>query len=289
MTRTIQAILLLLHSFLLIIVFTRCTGSPIGSSNIVNGIQGQINVAEAVNLQNVYVWLETIGLHTRTNEKGQFSLTLPQTTNSAGIIGFFTLYFYATNYEVATAEVFIQNGRFNFTKGDFDENGKMKKSITLKQNFNIYTEVIPEVVTSDYTDSVQVEVTLQAAEAQVSVTLPLTQPDRGKIGGVLFRNLNSGEVLTSRTLFKDQDGNWVTIERPETIIVNTTPTIRYTMFLPAEIGLATGKYQVIPFLLTQNPQASLELLQSMGENLESFGSGYLNNPFLRENAILEIE
>lgn len=176
----------------------------------------------------------------------------------------------------------------NFSEGDFDENGVLKKPLILKPRFHIHTEVNVESSSPAVQDSITINVTLQAAAEPVAIILPNTQPNEGKMGGLFLRNIRTEEIHLVRTLFLSPQGEFVPIERNEAVVVTRTGMIRTTTFVPAEKDVPAGQYKVIPYLLARSQDTPEEMLNSLGENLESFGPEYLTIPFLRKNGTLNL-
>ena len=119
-----------------------------------------------------------------------------------------------------------------------------------------------------------VKVTLQAILGEVTVEFPIAVGNL--ISPVIFRNVNTDEVfILESTIAGLSVGDFLTL--------GVDPVSRFLIIGLRSHHLSKGEYEVIPYLLINQPLPE-GLLESLGENVEELGPNYLKMPILRETS-----
>jgi len=260
-----------------------CTENPIGDNEITFGnrqITGTVQLSNNGVADNVYVWLEGFDLGTRTDEQGKFQLVLPLPSaqgTASGVSGAFLLYYYVSNFQLATTQVFTQNGFFVYSTDEINADGELIQPKFLIQKLIIDTRVQPssysnaEVATTP--SLLRIDVRLQAINDSVAVFFP------GLVGStfgpLIFRNVESNEVTVSSSAVS----GLVTSPR-DTITVE--PTIRTMSIRLGSDNFSPGTYEVIPYVLVEDGGVPNGLFNSLGSRVLEFGPDYLLLPIVRE-------
>lgn len=263
-----------------------CTKAPFGEDEISLGsrqIRGRVELSRSLNPQGVFVWLEGIGVGTRTDKNGQFTITLPSVEDQSAqgsVSGVFNLYFYLANFELITAPVVLRNGVFVYPQGEINKDGEFGMPKFLPELLHINIAVTPSVMAApSLADTVLVEVKLSAVSDSVTVLFPKSIP--GRFGALFFRNVASGEILVF-PLFPG-----LVLDQTEIIGKATFTTI--AVFYPARMHLLPGRYEIIPYLLVKHAPVPPALLARLGDQVEALGPNYLMIPFRREGGSFALQ
>ncbi len=263
-----------------------CTDSPFDTAEIDAGnadLRGRVRLQEADDHSGVYVWMEGLNLGTFTNAEGRFLLHIPESAQVAGkdgLSGVFRLFFFVANYDVQTADVVLRNGAFVYGEGDVTEDGDLRFVPTLAKRLDIYTIVVPKWAHSRFRGDIHVQVTLRATHDSVQVVFPGSVG--GLLGGILFRDRDSGEVFTNLYDPGAKDALYDTI--------GLLPRSRRLIFHlhQLEFRLPIGDYEVVPYFLIENLDVPAALLRSLGPQIEAFGPQFLKIPTRRRGGQFRI-
>lgn len=276
-----------------VLVFASCTTNTIDSGNISAQklqVKGKITLSGNADPEGVFVWLDGIGINTRTDENGNFNLSLPppaSQSSTGGLEGVFKLYYYVANYGLETSEVLIQEGEFVYSKGDLNKEGELTTPKNLTQFLEIKTEVAPNSVPVNFGERIGATVTVTALN-QDSVTVVFPNSIGGFLGAIFLRNVDTEEVHILSgppTELKDK------------VLVDGVRHSRQLLFTISNNPLPIGKYEVIPYLWVAHERIPTELLSGLGTNVDSlfvhssreqFLPAYLQIPMRRDVAIFEV-
>lgn len=237
-------------------------------------INGVVGLSPGVSPESIYVWLGGTALKTYTDKTGAFDLALPASGRVPpfNVTSSFNLYFYVANYKLSSIPVFVEDGQFLYSRGEIGSQGAMINTRYLQELLKINTLVEPATVPVNYQGLIQVKVSLAAFLDSVVVVFPRANGD--KYGGILFRNLDSGQAF---------------VEAPDGL-----PTRRVIEKIgrePLEFAfdfsfkpnvLPAGRYEIIPHFLIEQENMAAGLLASLGENVETFGLSFLKIPIRRK-------
>jgi len=273
-------LILLAHFYSLFVLLSGCTENPFSKDETISGnrvIRGKVELNDGVIPNNIHVWLESMDVSSRTDDKGDFQLTLPPPLKQlgGGLNGVYKLYFFVANYGLDSAKVLIRNGHVEYSQHDIDERGGLRENPCLFKLLDITTTVSPSTVTANFSDTISISLTLQAIRDAVYVTLPKMNLDVPKgrkdlLSAIFMKKVNSNENLVNKI------HNGGEVERDYKI--GNIPQQWLLNFIYEKGMFAPGDYQAIPYLLIQHRYLPRGLLKSLGEGIEDFGADYLNIP-----------
>jgi len=265
-------------------IFLACTKNPFGGNEISGGnrqIRGQVRLTNGSTQEGVYVWLEGFEVGARTDQGGQFQLTLPSASQGGqGGSGAFNLYFYLANFKLASAIVGIRNGSFLYSNGEINGKGELIKPQILYQILKIRIALGSKTVFAENNNFLAVEFNL---EPQVNSAIIFFPAQVGSwIGPVIFRRTATDEVFIFNSVFAGLAGD-------DTITLGPDP-IKRTVGVSLDRGiLPRGEYEIIPYLLVKSEPVPAALIASLGEGADELGPNYLKMPFHREGDRLRVE
>ncbi len=261
-----------------------CTLNPFGGDDVSSGkrsIKGEVVLSDQRDSRNnIYVWLEGFNIGDKTDDKGEFRITLPPSGSqgsTGGADGLFRLFFYVANYHLSNSELLVQDGEFVYAKGEINKDGELFPDKFLSKMLVIETEVIPAVINRNSNSIIQINVKLRALEDSVSVVFP--NSIGGLLGAAFLRNIATEQVFII-------DGP--PTDTRDVQIITRAESSRSLLFDLIINPLPVGRYEVIPYLLVEGKAIPAELILSLGTNVTGLNQGYLNIPFKRNAAILEV-
>jgi hypothetical protein len=267
-------------------LFWGCTKAPFGEDEISAGsrqIRGRVELSRNLNPQGVFVWLDGVGVGTRTDKNGQFTITLPSVESQSargGTSGAFNLYFYLANFELITTSVVLRNGVFVYPQGEINKDGELSRPKLIPELLHIDIAVTPSVMAApSIRDTVLVEAKLSAVSDSATVVFPKSIP--GRFGALFFRNISSGAILVF-PLFP-------ALALDQTQIIGKATYTTIAVFYPGRMRLPPGKYEIIPYLLVKHEPVPPALIASLGDTVEALGPNYLMIPFRREGGSFELQ
>jgi len=240
---------------LIFILFAACEKSPLEgeiSSPPNLQIRGRIQLADNNSPEGIHVWLGSTTLTTRTDKDGAFVLALPPSASGSPVFasGIFNLYFYVANYKLISTPVTVHEGKFLYSRGQVNQNGELISTLSMPKLLNIKTTVVfPKMI-------------------------------GGQLGGVLFRELNSGRIYADAP--EDNAGT-----RAVEKIGNEPRLFRFDFNLKLGV-LPPGNYEIIPYFFIEQQNMPGGLLASISERAGEIGPDFLKIPFRREGGLFAI-
>ena len=267
-----------------VFMFFGCTSNPFGDDKISEEkrqISGVVQLGDQASPKDVHVWMAGVNIATRTNDQGEFQLTLPPRGSQGtpgGVSGFYNLYSFMANYRLDSAQTVIQNGAFVYERGDINKDGKVASSRILRKFLRISTAVSPSSVPQRFAGRIGVTVTLEATIDSCTVIFPNSLGDL--LGAVIFRRVGTEDI----SLFQTTPG----IDVRDIELIGRVPKSRTTIFNLVQVPLSPGQYEAIPFLLIRHERLPKDLLPSLGANVEALGPDYVKLPLRREGGLFEV-
>jgi len=260
-----------------------CEESPLNGdiSNPLNlEIRGRIALSDAGSPEGVYVWMEDTPISTVTNRDGDFVLSLPPSASSDAVYssGVFNLYFYIANYRLVSTPIAVQNGKFLYSRGEVNGRGELISTLFMQKLLNINTLVEPTAVTPAYSAAIKVLVTLSAVRDSVDVVFPKMLG--GELGGILFRNLDTGRIIA--------DAPEINLGTRVVKKIGNEPETFLSSFDLKRGLLPVGRYEVIPFFFIEQAKMPAGLLTSISQKAEEIGPDFLKIPFRRHGGLFAI-
>lgn len=269
----------------LLVYFLCCTENPIGEDEIAAGkrhIRGQVRLSNNLSPEEVYVWLEGFNIATRTDAEGRFEFTLPVNSsygNSGGIDGAFNLYYFLANFNLATTEVLVRNGEFLYGYGEINSLGELNQPKFLSRRLEVETKVRPESASITLLQAssalLRIDVILQAINDSVVVYFPGIVGDTR--GPLLFRNTQTNETFIRRSRI-------AAFVPHEVDTIDSSPAFRTMVVELTPDLLPPAEYEVIPYLLVQDSEVPPQLIESLGNRVETLSPEYLSLPMKREGS-----
>ncbi len=267
------------------IQYISCTGNPFSDDNKIeqttSTIKGNVSLSDLVAPDSIYVWLESFNISTFTNSNGEFTLTLPspQAQPGGGVTGVFNLYCYVVNYKIHSVDVVIQDGIFMFGEGGVGTNGRLREYINLSKLLNVTTSITPNFITTDFSDSIQITLTLNSIGNEVEISAFKNQDN--VISGVFLRHTTQKKRLLDRYI--------LTSSHIQSENISPIPRSYISVFKYKKCELPKGIYEVIPFVWVKQKNIPPELIENFTSYPVMLSQDYLNLPFKRTNGTVEIE
>ncbi len=276
-----------IHIFALIICAfaISCTSNPFSDKDKIEGgnrvVTGTVELSDLASPENIYVWLEYFDIGTFTDENGNFSLTLPspQAQPGGGVTGIYDLYYYVVNYKIVHVEVAINNGEFIFGEASIDKNGKITSKIILDKLLNVSTSVSPNFITADFLDSISITVTLTAVDSPIEVSTFISKDDI--ITGFFVRHEENKYDFT--------DLYYLTNAHIRSKVIGTSTVVSTSSYKYHRCELPKGIYEIISFIWVNQTGVPEELINNFASYPVKMSEEYLDFPFKRQNAQIEVE
>jgi len=279
----------------ILLFLSGCTKNPFSDDKILclEEIHGKVVLNDGASPDSVYVWLEGFNSGTWTNEQGDFEIKLPsvKSQGGTGLTGAYHIYFYVANYRLDSAVVAVRNGMLQYSHGDIDEKGHLKKAISLVKALDIQTVVKPPDFPQpsnldwwEYEEAINVEVTLKA-----------TTNDR-VIAKFYSSTKGPASILFVKKIYPEED--FLTIfettpigpeSRMVTVEVSSDEQIWYGGFSLKIGDLPKGKYKIIPYFLIDQQSIPDALFESLGLDKLKPVPQFLIHPFRREGGDFEVK
>lgn len=264
-------------------VLSGCTDSFLDGSGDTSGndgttLTGQILLAGESSHENTYVYLTGFDISTRTDETGNFRLSIPigGTSNQAGS---YALYFYNSTFKYDSAIVQLINGQIPLPQQDLAADGSLKRNRTMAKLVELTTVMYPPVImikdelfrekengigynVFNNRDTANMVVTarfLQGSEG-ISLRIPLTPQNKIAFGIVLQKNSNGVERVKNNgfSSWKDYFGG---TGRTYSALFQF-PITSYVPFV-APTNITKGEYYILPNLLVHQPGLPASVLSSL--------------------------
>jgi len=266
------------------IIFS-CTTNPFSKDedNIQNTqmVHGNVILNDNSTPDSIYVWLESFDIGTFTDSNGNFKLMLPaiQEQSGGGVTGIFKLYFYVVNYRIQYVETTIRNGVFVFGESGLGDDGRLKENVKLVKLLEITASVSPATIPADFKDSLYVTVTLKPYESTVSVSAYTN--NNNIINGVFIRNQYKKNKLFGSYMMS---GSQIMTHSISSIALVSTSSYKYNV-----CEFPKGDYELIPFILVNQNDIPVELINNFTPYPLFMEPRYLDLPIKRKNAFAHIE
>ena len=267
------------------ILHWQCTENPFsfGDEISTNTIRGRVELSDHASPDNVLVWLSVFDLSTRTDENGDFSLSLPSSSArpEGGIDGLYNVYFYAANYRIDSVQIPIFNGNVQYSNAIFNDREELYQTIRLSKILDIHATIDPVTIQRGYPYNIDITFKVQAPKGKVlvksSFSKPLFKGDPQYMVGFI-KKLNDDDPITQAVYRKDRGFRTVEFE------IGFQSVELLPLGIIEEPGqLPSGTYEAIPFLLIHQDNLPEGLMRSLGENVERFHPDFIKIPLKVKN------
>ena len=241
-------------------------------------VRGKVMLSDGKSPENIYVWLDSLNISTRTGANGDFSLNLPKGDSLTGYNSTMQLYYYVANYKITFSTVLVHDGLFEYNKYDINNEGRIKSTVVLSKLLDISTDISPSTLSpSSEPRLLNINVTLRTIDTTVMV---FTEMDRELVlGSYIFKESGtaqdqairiSNQGVSIKGFFIDSSSIWQ----------------GQLLWQPGM--LTSGIYEVYPYLIIQQEDFPDGLLESFGSNATKFSENYLKIPFRHDTAVLTV-
>ena len=268
-----------------VIVFF-CTKNPLFKDKEITGnaVKGKVALEGRQSAENVFVWLEGYNVGTFTGQNGAFQLDLSTSSQSSGgMSGQYKLFFYVNNYQLDSASVVLVNGNIQASTGDLDNNGALKQTVLLNKALDIDVEVTPAALSTSFSDSLHITVTLQAYPDSVLITSKIR--DALYLAAVFIRQSGNNENIR----LVDQGGALYT--KIPIYKEYKVPNYKrqYFMTIPFDAKeYSAGEGEIIPYILVTPVNLPAGLLRNLTRNYQELNTDFLNIPIVRSGGVIRI-
>ncbi len=243
------------------LVFIQCTHNPFESNERITRkisiITGKVEKDYLNSHENVFVWLEGFNINAWTDTFGNFRIKIPprEIQPGGGITGAFKLFFFVSNYKLDSAIVVLHDGELQFSYGDFDDTGHMRRQKRLKKTLNILTEVTPNTIQENYNGFISVELVLQAIDDRDTVYVEYPNNAEGPLAIFFFQKRDSMQD----TLIIYQNNPFAANTSLVVDSISTVPKVWSTGFQLSPNFLQKGAYEVIPFFIISGQPVPVDM------------------------------
>lgn len=252
----------------LIITIVACR-NPLFEDKIFGGrttITGHIRLSGESSFENIFVYLDGLDIGTWTDAKGEFTLRLPPNfTAGTSLNGIYDLYGYVANFMVKPNPIAIRDGQFVYGDKSLDSKGLLSPTPLIRKMLEVTTHLSRGYKGDSSIMSVVVH--LYSIGEKVSVVLPNATYEF--LGGVIIRNLTTGEVIT-RTVPTAGFG--------QLLEVTIDSVGRDFYFLFSLEGLPMGEYEVIPHVLPNYNELARKIANCIGIDPTRLSADFLKWP-----------
>ena len=277
-----------------------CTSNPFwedSPSKKIN-IQGYINTQSNVFDVPAFVFVEDLNISSYTDTSGFFSIDFPSLEMEDGAFsGAVKVYYYIHNYKLAHSTLYITNGRLTSEQIDFDENGVLTNTISLKKlaSFDLSIDNIWDKTNGD---------TLKLSLTITSKNHPFSYFSYVDIQSNPRRNMPSGILLKSKmnqAVYYDKN-NTDFLQKTD-ISLNETKVLEFKVapngFFPFIIDdyilsdqqlVQSGEHEILPYIHIIQDDIPDELFESIGiQNALIIGENFLKMPIelMKETLLIQ--
>jgi hypothetical protein len=196
------------RKYLLIVIITgillSCTSNPFFKDDYyeLEKVSGRVVLRDGTTPDSIFVWWQDLDLKTCTDSEGEFSLTMPppeMQAGQAGLNGSYALYFYCANYALDSLTIVLTEGRLAKSQKNIDNDGRLRDAFTLDKLLDIRTEITPAEISSNWQDTLQVNVRLFSYRESLPVKCLIWNKPVGATtityqSGIILRPINNADV-----------------------------------------------------------------------------------------------
>lgn len=268
------------YVIILLYFFLSCSENPIFEDKNVtnNSISGTVELSDNSSPDSVFIWFRALDISTRTDENGQFRLSIPSPSlqPGKGLDGLYAIYFYVANYKLDSLEIAMANGTVQVSNEEMNNQGELIKHVKLQKLVEITTSIDPLIVTDDFQDTILTTVTLNAFEEDVLVLCDQS-----------IKEFKWDPVFLAGFLV-DSNNNFVNYVRREDRGLCTTTfnvgiyavtlndyklMLKYTPKM-----LAPGEYRIVPYFDIKQDNLPRGLVESLGDGVYTYSPKHLRIP-----------
>ena len=262
-----------------------CTSNPFWEDpkSIDRTLKGSISLVNSNYPHPILLWDNYSGKITETDSAGNFLLKLSSVYNQTSLgSGELKLYFFALNYDLDSASVYLVEGLFSDNQTDFDREGNLTKDILLRKKIDGEIIFNNELLSEDTLD---LKFVFEIFEPLIMKSYVYKDTDLECASGLYFYNLDTEEVTMYNHSSLNDEGILIQ-DQLKYIDYEVADSHLWNYIVPMDkINLNTGQYIIKPYFL---------ILGNIPENTSAFYSlefdkNYLNIPSDIKSDTLYIE
>ena len=262
-----------------------CTSNPFWEDpkSIDRTLKGSISLVNSNYPHPILLWDNYSGEITETDSAGNFLLKLSSVYNQTSLgSGELKLYFFALNYDLDSASVYLVEGLFSDNQTDFDREGNLTKDIVLRKKIDGEIIFNNELLSQDTLD---LKFVFEIFEPLIMKSYVYKDTDLECASGLYFYNLDTEEVTMYNHSSLNDEGILIQ-DQLKYIDYEVADAHLWNYIVPMDkINLNTGQYIIKPYFL---------ILGNIPENTSAFYSlefdkNYLNIPSDIKSDTLYIE
>jgi len=262
-----------------------CTSNPFWEDpkTIDRTLKGTISLVNSNYSHPVLLWDNYSEEISDTDSAGNFLLKLSSIYNQTNVgSGELKLYFFALNYYIDSASVYLVEGLFSDNQTDFDREGNLIKDISLRKKVDGEIIINNELLSED---TLNLKFVFEIFEPLVIKSYVYIDPNLECASGLFFYNVDNEEVTIYNHSSISDEGILVQDQlKYNNYEVNDTHLWNYVVAMD-KVNLHTGKYIIKPyFLIMDNSPENTSDLYSL-----EFDKNYLNIPSDIKSDTLYIE
>ena len=262
-----------------------CTRNPFWEdpNSIDRTLKGTVSLANSNYSHPILLWDNYSEVMSETDSVGNFLLKLSRVYNQTNLgSGELKLYFFALNYDLDSASVFLVEGLFSDNQTDFDGEGNLTKDILLRKKIDGEIIFNNELLSKDTLD---LKFVFEIFEPLTMKSYVYIDPDLECASGLYFYNLDNEEATMYNHSSINDEGILIQ-DQLKYIDYEVGDAYLWNYIVPMDrINLNPGRYIIKPYFLI------------LGNNIENtsdlysleFDKNYLNIPSDLKSDTLYIE
>ena len=231
--------------------FWSCTSNPLWESEPTKErkLTGEIGfLSENLEIPLI-IWDENFKILGETDRVGNFSILLKDLSSGIDkISGSIKIYFFALNFALDSAQVFLINGDFSNNQTDFNQNGELVKNIQLKKILEGQIFLPLEDTFSMQNDTLLIRFQMKALSKIVVKTYKYMDGVFECNSGLIFKNIENNDIKIYNHVGVDSHGLIIQDQiKYVEYDMNETSIWRYYVDKNS-LSFEPGSYVVIPYL-----------------------------------------
>lgn len=266
--------------FLKILIIFGCTNNPFWDdfNRKENQLNGQI-ITVGSNVNHPVLFWDDYSLRlTETDTLGFFSIDLNNVYNDLqSVSGELKIYFYALNYNLDSASIFLTKGSLSKNQIDFNQDGILTKIIELNKKINVEMKFLSNEL--NIYDTLQIQYDIEIIEPITIKSYIFNDQHSHYESGLLFLNLGTNEIIKYNHSSISMDGILIEDQLKYTNY-NIRGNYQWNYLIPHEkILLEPGTYIIKPYYLIIDNVFN-RFYSDMNKGIYSFeyDGSYLNIP-----------
>lgn len=233
-----------------ILINFSCTDNPFW--NDLNLKKSQLNGQVFTTGSNFYhpvlVWDDFSLNLTETDSLGYFSLDLYNVYNDIqSVTGELKIYFYALNYNMDSASVFLTEGSLSKDQLDFSQEGILTKVIRLDKKINVEMNFLSNELNNN--DTLHLQYDVEIIEPITVKSYIFSNQNIYFESGLFFSNLLTDEITIYNYSYINEDGSLINDQLKYTDY-DVTGNYKWNYVIPIEaLSLEMGDYLIKPYYL----------------------------------------